>query len=182
MRRVRGYGHNRPALLTTELAHRLLEQVERAADVDRKGLLPVLLRKLIRRAHTQNARRVNQHVEPLKAAEQTPADITRLRRIRHVQRFGGKRIFAVRESQIEPGHLRPGLHKCQRGRIANALTRARHPDGFTGKIKSHHFTSRESSAHQASRVGFFASITKSMSPCTLRQRAASAIIRTESRP
>ena len=182
MRRVGRHGNNRPALLTAELAHRQLEQVECAADVDRKGLLPVFLRELVRRPHAQDARRVDQHVQAVERSQHPPAHLLHLPGIRHVQRFGGKRIVILREGQIEAGHLRAGFGKRQCGRVANPLPRARHPDGFAGEIKHHHFTSRESSAHQASRVGFLASITKSISPCTLRQRAASAIMRTESRP
>lgn len=183
MCRVRGDGDDRPALLTAKLAHRLLEQVERTANVDREGLLPVLLRELVRRPHTQNTRRVDQHVQAFKRSQHAATHVTHLRGICYVQRFSREGVVVLREGQIEPGHLRARVNKRQRGCVAYPLPRARHPDGFAAEIESrHHFTSRESSAHQASRVGFLASITKSISPCTLRQRAASAIMRTESRP
>ncbi|MNT76304.1 hypothetical protein D3C72_2152940 [compost metagenome] len=60
---VRGHGDDRPALLATELAHRLLEQVKRPTNVYRKGLLPVVLRQPIGCAHAQNSRRIDQHVQ-----------------------------------------------------------------------------------------------------------------------
>ncbi|MNC13115.1 hypothetical protein D3C75_608480 [compost metagenome] len=183
MRGIRGDGDNRPALLTTELAHRLLEQVEGPANVDRKSLLPVVLRQLLGGPHAQNTGGIDQHVQTGQIVEQSAADISHLLRVRHVQRFSCKRIACLREGDVKTGHLCARLCEGLRGGVADAFSGPGHPDGFAAKIQpGHYFTSRESSAHQASRVGFFASITKSMSPCTLRQRAASAIMRTESRP
>ncbi|MOA15236.1 hypothetical protein D3C78_1353850 [compost metagenome] len=123
------------------------------------------MRQLLGRAHAQNARRIDQHVQAFQICQHAPTNVVHLRRVRHVQRFGGKRIIVRREGEIKASHLRTRLDKRQRRGVADALTRARHPDGFAGKIESgHYFTSRDSSAHQASRVGFFASITKSISP------------------
>jgi hypothetical protein len=42
VRRIRRDGHDRPALLATKLRHRLLKQIERSANVNRKRLLPLL--------------------------------------------------------------------------------------------------------------------------------------------
>lgn len=106
-----------------------------------------------------------------------------LPRVGDVQRLGGERIAFTVERQIKAGYLRAGLNERQGGGVADPLARPGDPHGLAVKIESvHYFTSRDSSAHQASIVGFFASTTKSISPYTLRQRAASAIIRTESRP
>lgn len=69
MRGVCGVGrnsNNRPAPLTAKLVHGLLEQVKRTTDIDRKSLLPVLLTELIGRAHAQNSRRIDQHVQSLR--------------------------------------------------------------------------------------------------------------------
>ncbi len=183
MCRVGGHGDNRPALLTAELPHRLLEQVKRPANVDREGLLPVVLRELVSRPHPQDPCCIHQHIQTIDRSQQTPADLAHLRSVRHVQHFGGKGIARLREGHVKARH--PGARLCERhrGGVTDAFPGPGHPDGFPRKIeRSHYFTSRESSAHQASSVGFFASITKSISPCTLRQRAARAIMRTESRP
>lgn len=94
--------------------------------------------------------------------------------------FGRKGILLLSERLIKTCNFRSRLNKRQRRGVADTFTCAGYPDIFTAEI--HYFTSRESSFHQASMVGFFASMTKSISPCTLRQRAASAIMRTESRP
>ena len=64
-RRVRGIGgdgDDRPAPLATELGHRLLKQIKRAADVDREGLLPVFRAQLVGSAHAQDPGGVHQHI------------------------------------------------------------------------------------------------------------------------
>ena len=183
MRGIGGDGDDRPAPLTAELRHRLLKQIKRAADVHRESLLPVLRAQLIGRPHAQDPGGIHQHVQSFDIVEQTRANVAYLVGIGDVEHFGGKRITFAVKGKVETGDVGPGLDESQRGGIANAFTCASHPHGLAVKIqRRHYFTSRESSAHQASMVGFFASITKSISPCTLRQRAASAIIRTESRP
>ncbi len=48
--------------LATELGHRLLKQVERPADVDREGLLPVFRAQLVGSAHAQDPGGVHQHI------------------------------------------------------------------------------------------------------------------------
>ncbi len=85
MRGIGGNGDNGPALLATELAHRLLEQVKRAADVDGESLLPCLQTQLIGRAHAQNPRGVNQHIQPIDAFQQMPAHLGHLLRIGNIQ-------------------------------------------------------------------------------------------------
>ena len=183
MRSVGRHGHNRPAFLAAELRHRLLEQVKRPANVNGKGLLPVFLAQRIGRPHPQNTGGIDQHIQPRDPCQQAAARLRHLLRVGNVQRLGGERVAFAVERQIEPGYLRAGLNERQGGGVADPLARAGDPHGPAVKIEPvHYFTSRESSAHQASMVGFFASTTKSISPCTLRQRAASAIMRTESRP
>ena len=146
-------------------------------------MLPVFRAQLVGGAHAQDPGGVHQHVQSFDVVEQPRAHVAYLTGIGDVQRFGGKRITFAVKGKVETGDVSPGLDESQRGGIANPFTCAGHPHGLAVEIqRRHYFTSRESSAHQASMVGFFASITKSISPCTLRQRAARAIIRTESRP
>ncbi len=62
VRSIGGDGDDRPAPLATELGHRLLKQVERPADVDREGLLPVFRAQLVGSAHAQDPGGVHQHI------------------------------------------------------------------------------------------------------------------------
>ena len=81
--------------------------------------------------------------------------------------MAGERVVDVVKAQIETLNLRARSVKRQRGIVADALACAGHPDLFTAKVEAlvHYAGSRDSSAHQPSIVGFFARLTKSISPC-----------------
>lgn len=75
VRSIGGDGDDRPAPLATELGHRLLKQVERPADVDREGLLPVFRAQLVGSAHAQDPGGVHQHVQSFDVVEQPRAQV-----------------------------------------------------------------------------------------------------------
>src|SRR5699024_94594 len=131
-----------------------------------------------RRRHTRSKRDWSSDV--CSSDLQSLTHLRDLRSVGNIHHFGRKGILLLSERLIKTCNFRSRLNKRQRRGVADTFPRASYPAIFTAEI--HYFTSRESSFHQASMVGFFASMTKSISPCTLRQRAASAIIRTESRP
>ncbi len=136
MRRIRRDGHDCPALLATKLRHRLLKQIERPTNVNRKRLLPLLNTQRIGGPHTQNTRRIDQHIQPLARLQDALTHLSHLFSIRHIQHFGGKRVVILRKFTIESCHLSTRFHKRQRGGVANPFSRAGYPDGFPCEVKS----------------------------------------------
>ncbi len=152
--------------------------------INRQAGQPVCGAGFVRQPHTQNTGAVDQHVQLTLLRQQTPAQGIYRIAVGDIQHFGAKRVFRLAKMLIETNYLGTGPHKRQCGLQANPGTRAGNPDSFAGKIAllTHQAFPSDNSAHQPSMVGFLARAIKSISPRILRQRAASSMIRTESRP